>query len=144
MKNIIDLYEASILDIESNLNTVDAISDQFETIKSLITDPDKYKKWNRHSSLFLEIKNIENILSFVGLNKQTSLIVTIKKDSETDGWGDYRHMWYFNILIIDGRDIEFSVRAKGLSFPKFLQKHVEPHFKDLESFIEFIKERKIR
>ena len=141
MKNIIDLYEASILDIEGNLSVVDKINDQFETIKSLITDPDKYSKINRHSNMFLEIKNVEDILSFVGLNKQTSLIVSITKRNEYVGWGAYENFWNFNILIKDDKDIEFKTGARGLSFPKFLKKYIEPHFKDLESFIKFIKRK---
>lgn len=145
MRNIIDLYEASLLgDIEDTMKSGDKINDQFEKIKSIITDPNAYRKINRHSNMRLDIRNIDDILSLVGLNKQTGLLVSIDKRSEPDGWNGWTSFWYFNILIMGGKDIEFKESAKGLSFPKFLQKYVAPHFKDFNSFVEFIKERKLR
>jgi hypothetical protein len=140
MRSLKDVCEGLLAGQSSTLAAGDVINDQFEKIKSLITDPNAYDKVNRNTNMFLEIKDVKEVLSLVGLKNQKSLIISIVKRKEYIGWGEDKDYWFFDITIADSYDIKFKEPAKGLSFPKFLQKYIVPHFTNIESFAKFIKE----
>ena len=141
MRSLKELCEGLLAGQSSTLATGDAINDQFEKIKSLISDPNAYDKINRNTNMFLEIKDVKELLSLVGLKNQKSLIISIVKRKEYIGWGEDKDYWFFDITITDSYDIKFKEPAKGLSFPKFLQKYIAPHFNNIESFKKLIENK---
>lgn len=129
------IYEGLLSGQDATIQYGDKMIKQFNKIKTMICDPKKYERRSRNS-YFIKIDDVENVLTFIGLSKQKQLNVFIKKDSVTD-------VWVFKMSIRTDNyytDAVIEKSAKGLSFPKFIEKNVTQHFTDIESFAKLIKE----
>jgi hypothetical protein len=138
------IYEGLLSGQDATIQSGNEMIKQFNKIKTMICDPKKYERWSRNS-YFIKIDDVENVLTFIGLSKQKQLNVSIKKDSATDSWDNSHQFWVFKMSIRTDNyytDVVIEKSAKGLSFPKFIEKNVTQHFTDIESFKKLIEDQK--
>lgn len=152
MRNIIDLYEASLLDIEGSIEygdqINDQINDQFEKIKAIVCNPKEYERYRGQNSWSLYIgKGIDTLVQFLLFNSPTKIFsqrVECQKYSEPTNTGGWRTVWEWSFTVMPmnsktDKKITIKIYDANVSFTKFLKTHVAPHFKDLDSFKKLIK-----
>jgi hypothetical protein len=150
MRNIIDLYEASILDIDGSIEYGDQINDQFEKLKDIVCNHREYKKlwrgqnkWNLYLSN--DIDTLLRIILFDSSTKFFSRSIECKRSNKPTNSGGWIVVWEWSFTIEPsnskpGKTIIIKVEDANanMSLTKFLKTHVAPHFKDLGSFKKLI------
>lgn len=145
MKNIIDIYEGVLSDIEGTLQQGDEffknVESEFNQLKRGAINSSWYNKFTRsnYTDYRVGIKAV-NLLKYLG-DKHNELI-TIIIDKER-----YSNKWSISILFHSSNNstasfnmINIPVASDHLSFrfPKLLKQYIEPIFKDIDSFKKFI------
>lgn len=152
MKNIIDLYESSLLgDIEDTISKtdsfVDAVDAEFKTLQAAATDPKKYNKTkSKHAEDYRVGFKMPNLIRMLGDTKNDLITVIVGKYN-------YHNLWEFSVLlhsntgaIRHNQCAKFSMPLIAFDVPvsKFINTYVAPVFKDIDSLKEFMKNNNTR
>ena len=156
MKNIIDLYEASLssnkLDESSILGDIedtmksgddlnDAVNQEWENIKSAVS---QHKLWEKKVTsnfrgnrtryrLNFSIKNIAEVFR---LKPNNLLLVNVVKNDESGNWEICLMLHSNNISVSDYKSITKEVRQMhAKTFPMLIKLHVMPYFSHLNTLI---------
>ena len=146
MKNIIDLYEASLLgDIEDTMKSGDdlnnAVTQEWENIKSVVS---QHKLWEKKVTsnfrgnrtryrLNFSIKNIAEVFR---LKPNNLLLVDVVKNDESGNWEICLMLHSNNGSVSDYKSIRKEVRQMhAKTVPMLIKLHVMPYFGYLNTLI---------
>lgn len=149
MKNIIDVYEASILDIDANMKVGDdlnnTINKEFENIKHVVS---LHRVWEKRVTsnfrgnrtryrLDFSIKNIAEVFH---LKPNNLLLVSVVKNDESGNWEICLMLHSNNGFVSNYKSITNEVRQMhAKTFPMLIKEYILPYFKDIDTFIKLFK-----
>lgn len=145
MKNIIDIYEGILSDIEDTLldtdSLIDAAAKEFNNIKRDAINPKEYGVTKSRQCIDYRVGiKADNLLKLMGYPKNDLLTVIIVKDT-------YWKRWEFSVLAHSYKgsykdnicgEITMPLGKNQMSINKFIDKFVVPVFKDINSLKKFI------
>lgn len=148
MKSIIDIYEASLLDVEGTIKEGDLPINQFEDLKKFVLDKNNWKQTGSGpSSRYIEInyeKPINELVKFLHTNNPKIKYVQFKFYRNTMMkfykvgiylWGNENYQTRYDPNSAYGQ-FEDDTTVKTLQ--DVLIKVLKPIFKDFETFIKTI------
>ena len=149
MKTIIELYEASILDIEGTIedgnNYFNSIEKEFNTMKDGMCNPLMWVSDCRGGVFEWRYGyNIPELCKFMGYKNYNYVTVTVHKSRKADEWGfamffqtDNRRAWDTFMTLKKWKPF-----TKFKNFKQFCKEEIEPIFKDIDTFKAYIEENK--
>ena len=152
MKNIIDLYEASILgNVEDTMkigdDLIDKANQEFENIKSAVS---QHKLWNKkvvsnfrgNRTIYRLDFSIKNIAEAFSLKPNNLLLVDAVKNDETNKWEICLMIHSNNGPVRDYKSFRKEISQNQVrNFPSLVKLYIMPYFNNLNTLINTIYEK---
>jgi hypothetical protein len=152
MKNIIDLYEASILgNVEDTMkigdDLIDKANQEFENIKLSVQ---QHKLWEKRVTTYFRGNktryrldfSIKNIAEAFSLKPNNLLLVDAIKDDETNKWQICLMIHSNNGPVRDYKSFRKEISQNQVrNFPSLIKSHILPYFDNVNTLIDTIYEK---
>lgn len=152
MKNIIDVYEASILgNVEDTMkigdDLIDKANQEFENIKLSVQ---QHKLWEKRVTTYFRGNktryrldfSIKNIAEAFSLKPNNLLLVNAIKDDETNKWEICLMIHSNNGPVRDYKSFRKEISQNQVrNFPSLIKSHILPYFANVNTLIDTIYEK---